>query len=256
MKKILTKAIITDLDRTLLRTDKSVSEYTLDILQKCRNKGILIMAASARAARDIRIYKDLIGFDAVTSINGAVVSLPNDSMEFGIPRESGEKILSGLLHFPDLFLSVETSNGLYSNRDIPEWKPTVYNDFPRLPEDIVLYKILASSTQSPLYDDIENCLTDDVYHTIAKNDLIQIMSTDATKWNGIRYMLSYFGISPEDAVYFGDDNDDIEPIKKCGLGVAVSNAIVRVLDVADYITDSNDLDGVAKFIEKNLLETE
>ena len=52
---------------------------------------------------------------------------------------------------------------------------------------------------------------------------------------------------------FGDDNDDIEPIKNCGLGVAVSNAIPSVLDVADRVIDSNDMDGVAKFIEENLL---
>ena len=66
-------------------------------------------------------------------------------------------------------------------------------------------------------------------------------------------MLSHFGISPSDAVYFGDDNDDIEPIKNCGLGVAVSNAIPSVLDVADRIIGGNDTDGVAKFIEENLM---
>ena len=79
------------------------------------------------------------------------------------------------------------------------------------------------------------------------------MSKEATKWNGIKQMLAHFNISPSDAVYFGDDNDDIEPIKNCGLGVAVSNAIPSVLDVADRIIDSNDMDGVAKFIEENLL---
>ena len=66
-------------------------------------------------------------------------------------------------------------------------------------------------------------------------------------------MLSHFNISPCDTVYFGDDNDDIEPIKNCGLGVAVSNAIPSVLDIADRIIDSNDMDGVAKFIEENIL---
>lgn len=63
----------------------------------------------------------------------------------------------------------------------------------------------------------------------------------------------YFNISPGDAAYFGDDNDDIEPIINCGLGVAVSNAIPSVLDVADRIIDSNDTDGVARFIEENIL---
>lgn len=148
---------------------------------------------------------------------------------------------------------METSNGLYSNREIPKWTPIVYDKFPTLPENIILYKILASSRHKPLYDGIENNLTDDVYHTIANGDLVQIMSKEATKWNGIKQMISYFKISPSDAVYFGDDNDDIEHIKKCGLGVAVSNAIPSVLNVSDKIAKSNDFDGVAMFIEKNIL---
>ena len=247
------KAIITDLDRTLLHTDKSVSEYTKAVLAKCHENGMLVMAASARPLRDVILFKDLLGFDAVTATNGAVVWLPNKLIEIGISHESGEKILSAIMHYPDIFLSIETSKGLYSNRDYPIWEPVVYDKFPTLPDNIILYKILASSGQKPLYDGIESALTEDVYHTVADNDLIQIMSGDATKWNGINYMLSYFGVSPADAVYFGDDNDDIEPIKKCGLGVAVSNAIPAVLEAADRITDSNDMDGVARFTEENFL---
>lgn len=248
------KAIITDLDRTLLRTDKSVSEYTLSILKKCHDCGILVMAASARTMRDIRKYDDMINFDAITTINGAVVLLPNETLEFGMSCESGEQILSDILRYPDVFLSIETNKGLYSNRDIPQWKPVIYDKFPVLPKDTTLYKILASSSQNPLYDSIESVLTDDVYYTIANNELIQIMSKEATKWNGIKHMLAYFDISPTEAVYFGDDNDDVEPVKNCGLGVAVANAIPSVLKVADQIIDSNDSDGVAKFIEKNIIK--
>lgn len=247
------KAIITDLDRTLLHTDKSVSEHTIAVLKKCRDHGILVMAASARPLRNILIYNDLIGFDAITAMNGAVISLHQKLLEIGISYESGEKILSAILRYPDVYLSIETSRGLYSNRDIPVWEPVVWDKFPTLPEDIILYKILASSRQKMLYEGIETTLTDEVYHTIADNDLIQIMSKEATKWNGIRHMLAYFNISPGDAVYFGDDNDDIEPVKNCGLGVAVSNAIPSVLAVADRIIDSNDMDGVARFIEENIL---
>ncbi len=247
------KAIITDLDRTLLRTDKSISDYTVSVLQKCHTHGILVMAASARPLRDIVGYQDLIGFDAITATNGAVVSLPQKQLEFGIAPESGEKVLAALLSYPDVFLSIETSKGLYANRDIPVWTPVIYNRFPKLPEDIILYKILASSQQQPLYEGIGRTLTDDVYHTVANRDLIQIMSRKATKWNGIRHMLSHFHIAPSEAVYFGDDNDDIEPIRNCGLGIAVSNAIPAVLAAADRIADSNDIDGPARFIEKQLL---
>ena len=248
------KAIICDLDRTLLHTDKSISSYTAEVFKKCRERGMLIMAASARPMRAIIPYNDIIPFDSICATNGAVISLPSGTLEVSFSTESGEAIISKLLEFPDVFLSVETSKGLYSNRDIPIWNPIIYEKFPSLPEDIVLYKILASSKESSLYEHIESTLTDDVYHTIADKVLIQIMSKNATKWNGVCKMLEYYSISPSEAVYFGDDNDDIEPINNCGIGVAVANAIPAVLDVADKITDGNDEDGVAHFLEKHILE--
>lgn len=246
------KAIITDLDRTLLHSDKSLSEYTVSVFRRCHAKGILVMAATARPMRSVSAFQEQIGFDAITTMNGAIVYLPDRVMEFGISRESGRSIMERLLRYPDVLLSIETSKGFYASRDIPEWRPIVYSGFPELPEDIILYKILASSTQQPLYDGIRADLPADVYHTIANRELIQIMSREATKWNGIRHMLAHYGISPESAVYFGDDEDDIEPIRHCGLGVAVANAIPQVLAAADEITACNDADGVARYIEQHM----
>ena len=96
-------------------------------------------------------------------------------------------------------------------------------------------------------------MTDDTYYTVADGHLVQIMSKKATKWSGIQSMLQFFGISPDDAVYFGDDQDDIQPIQMCGTGVAVSNAIPAVIRAANNITSSNDQDGVARYIEEHIL---
>jgi len=43
------KMIITDLDNTLLRSDKTISEYTIDVLKKCQSKGIKVAFATARS---------------------------------------------------------------------------------------------------------------------------------------------------------------------------------------------------------------
>ena len=247
------KAIITDLDRTLLRTDKSISAYTAEVLKKCKAKGILLMAASARPLRDVEAYRSMIDFDAVTAANGAVVSLPGKKIKKILARESGEKILADLVRFSDVFLSVETSMGLYSNRDIPQWQPVVYHGFPKLPEGAELYKILASSKEQALYARISEVLTEDAYYTIADGALIQIMSREATKWHGVQQMLAYFDIAAEEAVYFGDDQDDLEPIRKCGRGVAVANAIPDVLQAADEMTAGHDEDGVAHYIHAHIL---
>ncbi len=247
------KAIITDLDRTLLHTDKTISSYTIAQLEKCRRNNMRIMAATARLLRSIGSYCQQIQFDAIVTLNGAVVTLPQKTLEAAISRASGEKMIAAILRYPDVLLSIETSEGLYANKDIPEWNPVVYGHFPKIPENVILYKILASSATPRLYNDIGRLLMEDVYYTLANQHLIQVMSAEATKWKGIKSMLDDFGISPMDAVYFGDDYDDAEPIKKCGLGVAVANAIPSVLEAADQVTDSNDQNGVAQFIEKKIL---
>lgn len=56
-----------------------------------------------------------------------------------------------------------------------------------------------------------------------------------------------------DIVSFGDDLNDREMLQICGTGVAVSNAIQEVKEVADEVTLSNDEDGVAAWIERNIL---
>lgn len=246
------RAIITDLDGTLLRTDKTISEYTLDMMRQCHDRGIAIIAATARPERAILQYHQQICFDAVASLNGARIILPNTVLENGIPHLSGTRILSRLAAIPDTSISIETSDGLYSNTEIPEWDAAYYDGFPDLPVQGTLYKILVSGKDRALYEQVERILTDDTYYTIAEGTLVQIMSTSATKWAGIRTILEAFDIPKAEAVYFGDDNDDIEPIQMCGVGVAVANAIQAVIHQADFVVGSNDEDGVAHFIEASI----
>ncbi len=247
------KVIITDLDRTLLRTDKTVSEYTRTILKRCHDKGIILMAATARPERTILTYRDQIDFEAIATLNGARIILPHSTLENGIMPSSAEKILKKVIMIPDLILSMETGNGIFSNVPDPEWNVTVFHEFPALPTEGIIYKLLLRSQENDIRQEVEKALTADTYMTVAEGKLIQIMSTAATKWNGIKAMLEAVGVKQNEAVYFGDDNDDIESIKNCGMGVAVSNAIDEVLNVADFITESNDMDGVAQFIERNIL---
>ena len=247
------KAIITDLDRTLLRTDKTISEHTLSVLKACREKGIPVMAATARPERSISIYRNQVGFQAAATLNGAKILLPSGVIENGISFASAEIILRKIVGIPGIKISLETEKGIFSNMENPEWNPVVYKGFPGLPECKQIYKLLLNSPENDLRQAVKQSITEDVYFTIADEVLVQIMDKKATKWNGIKAMLGAMGLSPEDAVYFGDDNDDIEPVSNCGVGIAVSNAIDEVLAAADYVTAANDLDGVAQWIEKHLL---
>ncbi len=248
------KAIITDLDRTLLHTDKTISEYTLQVLKKCHENGILVMVATARPERAILDYHRQVYFDAMTVMNGAGVIAPRqEAAGYPLAEESVKVILERLCKLPDIILSLECGNDVYANVEIPEWEAKVFTRFPELPTEGLIYKILVSRENENIGPLVETLLTEDTYCTVAGNNLVQIMNRKATKWNGIQLMLEAAGVSAEDAVYFGDDNDDIESLRNCGIGVAVANAIEEVKEAADVVVESNDEDGVAKWIEREIL---
>ena len=121
-------------------------------------------------------------------------------------------------------------------------------DIGRLPDEKRIYKILVSHPSRPL-DELMIPLPEDIYAAVANQKLIQFMDKNATKWLGVQTMLAAYEIAPSEAVYFGDDNDDLEPIRRCGWGVAVENALDVVKAAADDVTASNDADGVARFLE-------
>lgn len=168
-------------------------------------------------------------------------------------KEDVESILDKLTAIGDCPISLETSQGLYSNIDVPEWNAKVCDDLMKIPDLGAVCKILVSSERHNLKEVLEKCISKNVYYTIANNDLFQIMSSRATKWNGIETVLNAYGIDVRDIMYFGDDYDDIEPIMRSGFGVAVSNAIEEVKEIADCIIDSNENDGMAKYINEAVL---
>lgn len=247
------KAVITDLDNTLLRRDKTVSEYTRSVLERCQRRGMAVMAATARPERSVRAYCAQIGFQAAATLNGARVLLPDRVVENALSPASVERMLERMAAAPEAVLSLETDRGLFSSAPIPEWNPVVFEGFPRLPSCGRVYKILLSGPGDGPLQAAEGALTADAYLTVANGDLIQIMDRRATKWNGVRAMLDAAGVPPEAAAYFGDDNDDLEPLRRCGVGVAVANAIGGALDAADAVAAGSDQDGVARWIEENLL---
>ncbi len=247
------RAVVVDFDRTLLRTDKTVSAYTVRVLRELRREGIRLFAATARPERAITAYCETIAFDAVTTLNGARTVIRDTVVECPIAARSAETVLDRLERAVGTVISVETEHGLFANTDIPEWMPKVTDRIRELPRKEKIYKILASHPDMPP-EGISVALPEDTYISVADRKLLQVMSREATKWNGVRRMLEAYRIDAAQAVCFGDDNDDIEPIRRCGCGVAVGNALDCVKEIADYVTESNDADGVAAFLSAHAAE--
>ena len=248
------KAIVVDLDRTLLHTDKTISPYTAEVFKKCKQKGIALMVATARPYRTMTQFCEIIDFDAISATNGARIICGDYRKEYGLCPASAERVLTALKSYPDYRVTLETGEEAYSNKPIEDYFSVISDDLAAVAKAEGAVKILISIDSPETLETVKNMLSDDLYYTVANGRLIQIMSKSVTKWNGVKAMLDISNISAAETAYFGDDHDDIEPIRMCGVGVAVSNAIDEVKAVADHIAESNDEDGVAKFIEGMILE--
>jgi HAD superfamily hydrolase (TIGR01484 family) len=80
-----------------------------------------------------------------------------------------------------------------------------------------------------------------------------VMCKKAGKGYGIKKLLKYLNIPIEETMCFGDYINDYSMFKECDISVAMGNSIPKLKKLADYTTLTNDEDGVASFLEDNLL---
>jgi len=261
MKNI--KMIVTDLDRTLLRKDKTISDYTKVILNKCHKSGFQIVFATARPERVTRQWQ-VCPSSYVIANNGATIThgrveiqniiIPEVAKHSIIKRFISEESITGIC--------AEIGDFLYSNdTDFSTWVTVldtdtgwnpVYSDFTTPVTEHTCKFSVECSDREVLFDILQDYPELQIFPNSGEQ-WYQITHKSVSKFNAILYLAELNNIQPQDIIAFGDDYNDIEMLKKCGVGVAVENAIAEAKKVADYVCDSNDCDGVAKFIEKYLL---
>lgn len=252
----MVKMIITDLDGTLLRSDKTVSKYTMSIFRSCINKGIKIALATARPIRAVKMLNIPLSFDAAIYHNGAVINTDEGNFHYGISSQvTKDIILAALQNDAQARLCIEIDDKIYGNSDPSDIWPgieinlTDFGNLPSAPAD----KIILLTADIDKLSAISKVLSENMYLEISENTVGMIMHKDATKSNAIKQLTESFACSIDEVVAFGDDHNDVEMLRNCGMGVAVANAIDKVKAAADCICDTNDNDGVAKWIEENVL---
>ena len=78
----------------------------------------------------------------------------------------------------------------------------------------------------------------------SKANYLEILPHQSTKGSAAQVLLEHYGLSPKQAVAFGDSDVDVDMLLHCGLGVAMGNAPRQVKEQADYVTASNDEEGI------------
>jgi len=250
------KLIVTDLDNTFLRHDKTVSDYTVQVFQHIRNRGILIAFATARDFRFVTEYitpRTSITPDILIADNGALACYNGkDIYKKMIPS----KIVNALMPRFKLVRCVSTEDAYYLSGEYSNdhWsigkKTTVITDFTKIIKGDAFY-LDGNTDKSSLiltedYPDIRAVTYSDV-------DLVTIVHQEATKLKALIAVQNALKIETVEIAYFGDDYSDIEILSSFSNSIAVTNAIDECKAVANYICDTNENDGVAKWLEENVL---
>src|SRR3712207_9057504 len=81
-------------------------------------------------------------------------------------------------------------------------------------------------------------------------DNFEIMNKGVSKGRGVQELAEFYGLTKDEVICIGDGENDLSMIEYAGLGIAMGNAPNFIKEKANYITDTNDNDGVAKAIEK------
>ena len=251
------KMLLTDLDHTLLRQDGSISDETLKMISKARAAGIKFAIATARYWIGAERYIDLLKPDYEITTDGTLIHSGDEciySCEFD--EDTTDLIVRCLLEaVPGSEITVAVGKCVYWNsKHIAESEKlhkAVYNNYSsRL--DVRANKIVAELPDEKTAKDIAD-RTGCKLQSYRSENWYAFMPKDSGKIEAIRALSKISGIPLECIAAFGDDTNDIEMLKLCGKGIAVSNAIPEVLKIADEITSSNDEDGVAGWIAENCI---
>ncbi len=248
--------VFLDLDGTILRSDKSISPHTKDVLARCREKGIRIAVATARSETAAKRYTDILQPDLIISNGGALVRQGETAVhQCMLSAEASNDIVATVMRSRDLIsVSVETEKGYYATwgePNSPDYAHAIHYDF-EIPLGLTTYKITAELKAADLAEKLAMEYPECGMMKFSDGQWYRFAHRDASKMNGVRAAARFFGLDIAQAAAFGDDYNDIDMIEGCGFGIAMGNAIGAVKAAADGVCDLNDRDGVATWLEENI----
>ena len=249
--------IITDLDMTVLHTDKSISKYTQDIFKKCNENGIYTAVATARYYIGAEKYINILNPDYEITTDGTM-TYKNGEFIYGtgFDIDTADKIIQEILSIDtNLELTVATDKCIYWNSkniaESPVLYKAVYNDYSS-PLNECAYKIVAELPDKSIAENI-GAKYDCKVISYRNESRYGFINTNAGKVQAICQLAESLNIQMSEITAFGDDLNDVEMLMECGYGIAVENAVDEVKKNANFICESNDNDGVAKYIDKYIL---
>lgn len=264
------KLIAVDLDGTLLNEKKEISIRCQENISKLKEMGKKIILATGRPLRGMLPYIELLDLldenNYVVSYNGALVqNTKGDQVLFDKPLSlDSYKELYAVSKQLGVNIHALTGSSVLTPKNNPYTGiESSINQIPIIegsPDDIDvstnIIKVMFVDDPKKL-DDIIPIIpkwVKEKYSIVRSAPIfLEFLNKGVDKGVGVSIIAERYGIRPHEVICVGDAGNDIGMIQYAGLGVAMGNATEDVKAEADYITLTNEEDGVAHIIEKFML---
>lgn len=271
------KLILSDLDGTLLTSDKIMSRRTLAALERAAEQGVYFVPSSGRFFRGMpEQVRDLPFVRYVIEVNGAWVRDVRRDQVLYRAEMSAEQVLEVydyLDTLPVVYDTYREGRGYMEERlhaRLDEFLTTFRQPdrTKALREPVAdLRGVIAaegwrSQRVQAYFNDLQLLKRQqkelrkrfpDLRITNANPTTLEIAAGGASKGQALAALCAHLCIDVKDTMAFGDRDNDIDMLLAAGIGVAMGNAVPEVKAVADYVTLDCDEDGVACAIEKFVL---
>ena len=263
------KMIAIDMDGTLLTPELKISRETIDTVRKVIDQGVIVTLSTGRMYTAALPFALELQLDVpLITCNGALIKCARTGREYNKKTISKEHCMEMLeycissdLHtslYKDDEIYTSASYNLHIHEKIDKSEPKVIDDIKSAVDDNIIKIMMSSKNKSALeyhsetiyksYKDILN-----VYFSLPW--FTEAVHKEANKRHALQYLSKHFGIKKEEVIAIGDNFNDMDMIQYAGLGVAMGNSPEYLKKSADYVTLSNDEDGVRHVLEKFILNT-
>ena len=283
------KLVAIDLDGTMLNRYGIVTEKTKQVIEQVQKNQIEVIIASGRPIDSIKtIAKEIKSENYFISGNGAILYdikkdeilyentlkktkvldiikiCEENSIFYNIYTE--KEIISKTLNYNVLYYYKENLNKDEENKTHINIVEDIYDYILNRDEKII--KITICDNNQTIFNSIIRRLNEigeievlDVSHMSRKTikqgteDIAieyfytEISAKNVNKWNALEFLAEKMNVKKEEIITIGDNINDKKMIECAGLGIAMQNGAPDVQKIADYVTESNDNDGVAKALE-------
>lgn len=260
-------AIAFDLDDTLLRSDGSISAYTVDVLRRVHERGVIIIPASGRTFGSMmKAVPPIIHLSAcLASCNGSEIWSPEGALMMQellpvplaheVAAFAAERGVYCQTYAPDRFFYTVENEWAASYAKLSSLEGECVGDLTAFIQKPVTKLLMMDEPErvAALLEEAKALFGSRASLTCSKPYFLECNPLRATKANALRWCAAHFGFAMEDLLCFGDSLNDVSMLQAAGTGVCVANAREDVKALGFPVCRSNDEDGVASYIEEHIL---